>query len=150
MPQKKSEVFEVSLKIKRVVEVLILRAQPQIAICILISAALTKSTHSTPAWGCLRTIMHDNIKVFLYCLSSSFAPSAAPLNRYLQLKAVVTTANTNFGACTNTENLNCLLSMVSNDGRVQGWFYPCRGVSCEATRESVASKTPPILSTHPW
>ncbi len=87
-----SEVFEVSPKIKDVGEVLILRDQPQIApvaICILVSAALTKSTDSTQARGCLRTIMHDNIKAFLYCLSSSFFPSSAALNCYLELKAVV-------------------------------------------------------------
>lgn len=70
----------------------ILRAQPQIppiAICILISAALTKSTHSTQAWGCLCTIMHDNIKAFLYCLSSSLFPYSPSLSCYLELKAVV-------------------------------------------------------------
>lgn len=88
-------------------EVPILRAQPHIepvAICTLISAALTKSTRSTRARGCLRTIMHDNIKAFLYCLPSSFPPSSASPNCYLELKASGTTANIIFWFSANAEN----------------------------------------------
>lgn len=123
-----SEVFEVSPKIKDVEGVLILTAQPQIApvaICILVSAALTKSTHSTQAWGCLGTFMHDNIKAFLYCLSSSFSPSSVSLSCYLKLKAVVPLQILSLGWCKNLK-FELFLAMVwlKDVGSIEEWFYP--------------------------
>ena len=64
-------------------------ARHRVAIGILVSAAVAKSTRSTQARGCLRTIMHDNIKAS----STPPLPSSVPLNCYLELKAAVPFAN---------------------------------------------------------